>query len=441
MKIIKTLKESPLGFEIVLAEENGKKVVIKKPKGTITPDKEKILNYEAEILKKLQKCPYIIKIIDIKKPPREEFQIIFEYAPKTLKEEIPNLTIPKALEFAEQILTALECMHKNGIIHGDLNPNNILIGEDGKIRIIDFESVVRRKLLKQKPYTPKYTAPEQIDTTFGEIDERTDIFQFGCILYEMIEKKPVFTDNWREEIQRGKHIPYEKIPDLLHYIIDKCLEPSKGERWSSITDLKSALIIAKKALPKSVLEPKPKQEISIQSMEKLKKVISIELGGFFNFDPEKHSLVIDLSDSYIDSNKVQKVSQVISELKQLTSLTLDLSSNKINDVGARFLALAIAELEHLTSLTLNLRYNSIGYVGARALASAISKLKQLISLTLDLYSNNIGDKGAKALALAIAELEHLTSLTLNLGWNGISGVGAEALRKLRKRFSFGNIIW
>ena len=277
MKKIKTLTINPQkNIEIFIAEKDGELVVVKQPIGTISQEEYKVFQKEAEILQKLQDCPYIIKV---KEAPKGLPIIVYEYAPKTLKQIIPELTIEKALGIAEQILDALEYIHTKGIVHGDLNPNNVLIGEDGKIRIIDFDSAARRILYGIKTYTPKYTAPEQLYNEYGDIDERTDIFQFGCILYEMIEKKSAFTEEWWEEIKQGKHQPYEKTPEALREIIDTCLAPRKEERWPSTKIIKRMLKLIRKTpiieIPEE-LPPLEKVKKFLEKIEEKPTAISIE---------------------------------------------------------------------------------------------------------------------------------------------------------------------
>jgi len=195
------------------------------------------------ILEKLADCPGIIRLLN--KPTQQNPTLIFEYAPTTLREIIPKISLAEAGNIIMQIIEAIECMHRRGIVHGDLNTNNILIGEDGKIRIIDFEGAALRSMGK-KTYTPKYAAPEQIYGEYGEISEKTDIFQLGTIIYEIYEGKQAFTEDWEAEILLGEHQPYRKTPEPIRKVIDKCLQPEQEKRWPNTMLLKKALKIATK---------------------------------------------------------------------------------------------------------------------------------------------------------------------------------------------------
>ena len=240
MRKLRTLTINPSkNREVILAEMNGKKVVVKQPIGTVSPSEINIFLGEAEILTKVQECPGIIRLMN---PPGNIPMIIYEYAPKTLREIIPSLGPDRASEIIRQIVDAIECIHNRGIIHGDLNPDNILIGEDGKIRIIDFESSARRNL-GQRTFTPKYAAPEQISSEYGEISEKTDIFQLGAIIYEIYEGRTAFTEEWYNEITQGKHRLFQKTPPQIREIIDMCLEPDPEDR-PTIKQLKRMLKIA-----------------------------------------------------------------------------------------------------------------------------------------------------------------------------------------------------
>jgi serine/threonine protein kinase len=111
------------------------------------------------------------------------------------------LPIEKAVEFGGQILDALAAAHRKGIIHRDLKPANILVTKDG-IKLVDFglaKQAVRlseddaTKALTQQGQivgTLQYMAPEQLQGK--DADPRSDLFSFGCVLYEILSGKAAF---------------------------------------------------------------------------------------------------------------------------------------------------------------------------------------------------------------------------------------------------------
>src|SRR5262249_42015083 len=129
----------------------------------------------------------------------------------TLEEQISHGPIPldEVLPISKQIADALEAAHKRNIIHRDLKPANIKLTPDGKVKVLDFG--LAKALLDENPSldssnsptimsrsmagtimgTAAYMSPEQ--ARGSELDATTDIWSFGCVVYELLTSKPVFT--------------------------------------------------------------------------------------------------------------------------------------------------------------------------------------------------------------------------------------------------------
>ena len=140
------------------------------------------------------------------------------------------LAIPDALRIGSQIAEALEFAHEKGVLHRDLKPANIKITPEGKVKVLDFGLAKAMNLppsgdMSRSPTivmddsrpgeivgTPEFMSPEQ--ARGKETDRRTDIWAFGCILYEMLSGHRAFTG--------------ETVPDALAAILDK--EPD----WSKL---------------------------------------------------------------------------------------------------------------------------------------------------------------------------------------------------------------
>jgi eukaryotic-like serine/threonine-protein kinase len=141
------------------------------------------------------------------------------------------LPLKTALRYASQIAAALAEAHGEGIIHRDLKPGNIMIAKSG-VKVLDFglaksgtdETVTASRMAMG---TPAYMAPEQREGK--PADARTDIYSFGCLLYEMLTGA-------RVGAQR-KRIPSRK----LERIVTRCVEEDPGHRWQSAAELEREL--------------------------------------------------------------------------------------------------------------------------------------------------------------------------------------------------------
>jgi Tol biopolymer transport system component/predicted Ser/Thr protein kinase len=150
---------------------------------------------------------------------------------KPLKGPLP---LDQALQYAAQICDALDAAHRKAITHRDLKPGNILVTKQG-IKLLDF-GLARMAPGENDPTlthlgdvmgTPAYMAPEQREGKPG--DARSDIYAFGCVLYELLT---------------GKRVAEERTPvgpAALESVLGTCLEKDPEDRWQSARELKHAL--------------------------------------------------------------------------------------------------------------------------------------------------------------------------------------------------------
>jgi eukaryotic-like serine/threonine-protein kinase len=142
-----------------------------------------------------------------------------------------SLPVKTALLYASQIVAALAEAHGKGIVHRDLKPGNIMIAKSG-VKVLDFglaksgkdETVTASRMVMG---TPAYMAPEQ--TKGKPADGRSDIYSFGCVLYEMLTGARV--GSARRRIPSGR----------LERIISRCLEEDPGRRWQSAAEMEREL--------------------------------------------------------------------------------------------------------------------------------------------------------------------------------------------------------
>ncbi len=144
--------------------------------------------------------PFILKFIPITTSKSRPY-LVTEYLRGCtlahLLEAMSPLPENDALKIGSLVGQALHYLHRKGVTHCDLNPNNIMVGCDGTIRLLDFglaRSFGSPRLDSRGPAlamgTPDYMAPEQIQG--GRVDARTDLYCLGALLYEMLAGRPPF---------------------------------------------------------------------------------------------------------------------------------------------------------------------------------------------------------------------------------------------------------
>jgi serine/threonine protein phosphatase PrpC len=200
--------------------------------------------------------PYILKIIPVEKKSRP--YIAMEYLEgQTLADllgRVHPLPEPDAARIASRICEALDYMHNHQVVHRDLKPPNIMLCNDGSIRIMDFgiaKSLASRRLtfvgFTPTMGTPDYMAPEQVKGSRG--DHRTDIYSLGAILYEMTTGEVPFGGDSPYVIMNsrvtGDPVAPRKINPKLTPVIEEiilhAMEREPKRRYQSAAEMKREL--------------------------------------------------------------------------------------------------------------------------------------------------------------------------------------------------------
>ena len=209
---------------------------------------------EAKLLASLNH-PNIAVIYDIIEHDEGIAYLILEYVPgQTLAERIAHdpLNLEEALSIGQQIAEAVSAAHDKGVIHRDLKPGNIKITPEGKVKVLDFglaktsmSKVRSEEITVTQPGrimgTPAYMSPEQ--ARGRDTDHRTDIWSFGCIMYEMLTGHLPFegetaTDTLARILERQpdwEMLPQE-IPTNIQALLRRCLEKDPNHRLRDIGD-------------------------------------------------------------------------------------------------------------------------------------------------------------------------------------------------------------
>ena len=162
--------------------------------------------------------------------------------------------VNEAIKIIRQLLNAINHAHKVGVIHRDIKPNNILLCEDGTVKVMDFglakliQEQGDQSTVTQTAGTLYYMSPEQIKGS--KIDNRTDIYSIGMTVYEMLTGRVPFERgagdfNIQKQIIEGKIIPPDKynpsIPKPLIKFIMKAIDKTPDKRFQNITEMLAEL--------------------------------------------------------------------------------------------------------------------------------------------------------------------------------------------------------
>jgi serine/threonine protein kinase len=111
--------------------------------------------------------------------------LLLEYINGKTLDQCPPLSMPRLVQAFQQVAHGVTHMHRRGVYHTDLKPNNILLSRAGEVKIIDFGlAQIRGQRNDRLQGTPEYMAPETVSS--GLVNERTDIFNFGVTMYRMV---------------------------------------------------------------------------------------------------------------------------------------------------------------------------------------------------------------------------------------------------------------
>ncbi len=202
--------------------------------------------------------PNILAIYDFGNEDGVVFAVIELLEGETLRDRLASRAIParKAIDYGAQIARGLAAAHEKGIVHRDLKPENIFLTPTGQVKILDFglakmDLSTDGQTLTYGPGTAPgtvlgtvgYMSPEQVRGV--EVDTRSDIFSFGCVLYEMIAGKAPFRGESAVEamsaILKEEPAELESSSGVLSPGIDRlvrhCLEKEPAERFQSARDL------------------------------------------------------------------------------------------------------------------------------------------------------------------------------------------------------------
>ena len=258
------------GMGVVYKAEDsklGRMVALKvlPPERVADPNRKRRFVQEARAASALNH-PNIITIYDIDEAEGVHYIAMEHVQGKTLDRLIARhgLRVNEALRYAVQMAAALAKAHSAGIVHRDLKPTNVMVTDDGLVKVLDFglaklteaapasdaETAVTLEPTTEEGTivgTVGYMSPEQAEGK--AVDARSDIFSFGSVLYEMLTGQRAFQGETKVStiaaILREEPKPLsqvvEGLPREVERIVKRCLRKDREHRFQTMADLKVAL--------------------------------------------------------------------------------------------------------------------------------------------------------------------------------------------------------
>ncbi|RJR49626.1 MAG: cyclic nucleotide-binding protein [Desulfobacteraceae bacterium] len=264
-----------------------RKVALKVSQAATTEFKDNFL-YEAESAGRLNH-PNIVAVYDAG-AEKDHCYIAMEYIKGTTLESHchkETLLAPgRGLEIVMDVCKGLDYAHKEGVIHRDIKPCNILLNEDGIAKITDFgvAQMTDKTFIGGIRGTPHYLSPEQIGGKM--VSSQSDIFSLGCVLYEVLAGEKAFPGEnafgVMFNIVNSEPVPIldirKELPKVIDEVIRRALQKSPEQRYQTCMEMADDLSVALRSIGKVA----PKKE-------KVKEVVDYlhNLSFFSNFSIEQ----------------------------------------------------------------------------------------------------------------------------------------------------------
>jgi serine/threonine protein kinase/formylglycine-generating enzyme required for sulfatase activity len=251
-RIMKLLGKGGFGLVyLALDEQLHRSVAVKVPHPNLVarPEVADLYLAEARTVASLDH-PHIVAVHDVGSTAEFPFFVVSKYVEGTdlaTKLKDSRLSGQQAAELVATVAEALHYAHKQGLVHRDVKPGNILIDNNGKAHVVDFGLALREENVGKGPKyagTPAYMSPEQARGEGHRVDGRSDIFSLGVVLYELLVDRLPFRGDTQIELleqittqdPRPPRQWDDTIPKELERICFKALAKRASERYMTAKD-------------------------------------------------------------------------------------------------------------------------------------------------------------------------------------------------------------
>lgn len=247
-EVIDTLGEGGMAFVLSCRDtELGRTVALKVIQSKLARQPEALSRFKREMRAVASLShPNVISVFDHGILPDGRPYFVMEYLPcPALDEYLSDRSLDETeiLALARSMAEGLRHVHHQGVVHRDLKPGNVLVPGKGEAKIVDFglahvDDATRCTRTGAIMGTPRYLSPEQFHE--AKVDARSDIFQFGAIVHEMLTGEPAFAGERLEDIAvaiiKGRRCPIPDEGRRYHWLafLDRCLAPAPGKRYQTM---------------------------------------------------------------------------------------------------------------------------------------------------------------------------------------------------------------
>lgn len=230
--------------------QSGARVIVKQIRADVAAaDDLRRIRHERDMLASVDH-PNVARLVDYREEGVDAWLVLDDVGGESLARRLARgrLTLREALHVGASVASALGAVHAQSIVHKDVGPNNVALAPGGRVQLFDFDIAARlpRSASGLPPSrevegTLPYISPEQTGRVSAPLDERSDLYSLGCMLYELVAGHPPFQGDDALEVMHAHlalrpaplHEVDPAVPRVVSAIVMAMLEKSPDDRYQS----------------------------------------------------------------------------------------------------------------------------------------------------------------------------------------------------------------